>query len=94
MPEHPSGWVHRAYCLHELKRTREARDNLLRVVERFPDDATMHYNLACYECQLGKLEEAKEWLAKAFKLGDAKKMKVAALDDPDLQPLWAKIGEI
>jgi hypothetical protein len=48
----------------------------------------MRYNLACYECQLGRLELAKEWLEKAFKLGDAKKMKLAALDDPDLEPLW------
>ncbi len=31
VPEHPLGWVHRSYCLHELKRTAEARDNLLRV---------------------------------------------------------------
>ena len=27
-------------------------------------------------------------VAKAFKLGDAKRMRLAALDDPDLEPLW------
>ena len=32
----------------------KVRDNLLPVVERFPDNATMRYNLACYECQLGR----------------------------------------
>ena len=47
MPEHPLGWVHRSYCLHELKRTDEARDNLLRMVDKFPDDPIMRYNLAC-----------------------------------------------
>ena len=93
-PDDPLGWVHRSYALHELKRTAEARDNLLRVVDKFPISATMRYNLACYECQLGRLKEAKEWLAKAFELGDATKMKLAALEDPDLQPLWEKIGEI
>jgi tetratricopeptide (TPR) repeat protein len=93
-PEDPLGWANRSYALHELKRTAEARDNLLRVVDKFPSSATMRYNLACYECQLGRLEQAKEWLAKAFKLGEAKKMKQAALDDPDLEPLWEKIGEI
>ena len=41
---------HRSYCLHELKQTEEARDNLLRVVEKFPKDPIMRYNLACYEC--------------------------------------------
>jgi tetratricopeptide (TPR) repeat protein len=91
-PDGPLGWVNRSYALHELKRTAEARDNLLRVVDKFPISATMRYNLACYECQLGRLEQAKEWLEKAFKLGDARAMKLAALDDPDLEPLWREIG--
>jgi tetratricopeptide (TPR) repeat protein len=92
-PEDPLGWVHRSYALHELKRTAEARDNLLRVVDKFPISATMRYNLACYECQLGRLEQAKQWLEKAFAIGDAKNMKLAALDDPDLEPLWKEIGK-
>jgi predicted Zn-dependent protease len=90
-PDDPFGWVHRSYALHELKRTAEACDNLLRIVDKFPDDPIMRYNLACYECQLGRMEQAKSWLEKALKLGDAKKMKLAALDDPDLQPLWKEI---
>jgi tetratricopeptide (TPR) repeat protein len=90
-PEDPLGWVHRSYALHELKRTAEARDNLLRVVDKFPNSATIRYNLACYECQLGRLEPAKMWLEKAFALGDAKAMKVAALEDRDLEPLWTEI---
>src|SRR5664280_998989 len=93
VPDHPLGWIHRWFCLHELKHTAEARDNLLRVVDKFPINATMRYNLACYECQLGRLEQAKEWLKKAFALGNARKMKLAALDDPDLQPLWKEIGK-
>jgi Flp pilus assembly protein TadD len=92
-PEDPLGWVHRSYALHELKRTAEARDNLLRVVDKFPVSATIRYNLACYECQLGRLEQARQWLEKAFALGDGRKMKLAALDDPDLQPLWKEIGK-
>jgi tetratricopeptide (TPR) repeat protein len=92
-PDNPLGWVHRSYAFHELKRTAEARDNLLRVVDKFSASATMRYNLACYECQLGRLEQAKQWLEKAFELGDARNMKLAALDDPDLQPLWKEIGK-
>jgi tetratricopeptide (TPR) repeat protein len=92
-PDDPLGWAHRSYALHELKHTAEARDNLLRVVEKFPVSATMRYNLACYECQLGRLEQARHWLEKAFAIGDARKMKLAALDDPDLQPLWKEIGK-
>jgi len=90
--EEPLGWIYRSYALHKLKRTAEARDNLLCVVNKFPGIAIFPYNLACYECQLGSLEQAKRWLEKAFKLGDAKDMRRAALDDPDLQPLWKKIG--
>jgi len=71
----------------------KARDNLLLVVDKFPVNATMRYNLACYECQLGRLEQAKHWLEKSFELGDARAMKLAALDDPDLQPLWKQIGD-
>lgn len=87
-PERPFGWIHRSFALHELKRTQEALDNLMSVVERFPKDATMHYNLACYECQLGRLEKARHWLAQAFELGDSKSMRLMALEDDDLRPLW------
>ena len=92
-PEDPLAWVHRSFALHELKRTAEARDNLLRVVDRFPNDGTMRYNLACYECQLGNLERARGWLDKAFQLPDAAKLKLAALEDPDLQPLWKRFPD-
>ena len=87
-PEDPQGWFHRSYALHELKRTAEARDNLLGVVGKFPNSATMRYNLACYECQLGRLEQARKWLEQAFALGDPMKMTLAALEDRDLEPLW------
>ena len=93
-PEEPLGWLHRSYALHELKRTDEARDNLLPVVDKFSGDQTMRYNLACYECQLGRLKQAKKWLEKAFQMGNAKEIKLAALKDPDLEPLWKRIGEI
>jgi tetratricopeptide (TPR) repeat protein len=94
VPKYALGWVHRSYCLHEMKRTKEARDNLVRVVEKFPKDPIMRYNLACYECQLGRLQQAKKWLEKAFALGDSKKIKLIALEDPDLEPLWKETGEI
>ena len=93
-PEDQLGWVHRSYALHELKRSAEARDNLLRVVDKFPEDPIMRYNLACYECQLGRLEQAKNWLGKAFEVGDSKKIKLMALEDPDLERLWRETGEI
>ena len=91
-PDNPLSWIHRSYSFHELKLTTEARENLLSIVDKFPISGTMRYNIACYECQLGRLEQAKQWLEKAFKLGNTKKMKLMALDDPDLKPLWKDIG--
>ena len=41
LPETPFGWIHLAYALHELKRTREAYDVLIPVVDRFPEDYVM-----------------------------------------------------
>jgi hypothetical protein len=52
----------------------------------------MRYNLACHECRLGRLEEARHWLQKAFEVGDPQRIKLMALDDPDLKPLWRDIG--
>src|SRR2546430_1567288 len=47
-PDDATGWIHQSYSLHELKRTREAFDMLLPVVEKFPGVSTIPYNLACY----------------------------------------------
>jgi tetratricopeptide (TPR) repeat protein len=93
-PARPHGWIHLAYSLHELKRTKEAWDVLIPVVDKFPKEYLMRYNLACYACQLENLEEAWRWLEQAFDIGDSKQLKLMALDDPDLEPLWANIGEI
>jgi tetratricopeptide (TPR) repeat protein len=86
-PKESLGWTRLSYALHALKRTAEARDNLLRVIDTFSDNATMRYNLACYESQLGRMEEAKSWLVEAFKLGGKRRMKQMALADSDLEPL-------
>jgi tetratricopeptide (TPR) repeat protein len=91
-PEVPSGWVHRSFALHELKRTVEARDNLLRVVDKFPNDTIMRYNLACYECQLGRLDQARAWFQKACEVGVPEKLRAMAMDDPDLEPLRKEGG--
>lgn len=87
-PDDHNSFVNLAYALHELKRTKEAWEILLPVAEQFPKVWTIRYNLACYAAQLGDLTGARGWLALAFKLGNAKEIKLMALDDPDLVPLW------
>ena len=87
-PDNSFGFIHCAYALHELKRTREALNMLLPVASRFPDESTVAYNLACYTCQLGDLVAAREWLSKAYEIGEGAELKQMALDDPDLAPLF------
>jgi tetratricopeptide (TPR) repeat protein len=86
-PNRPEPWIHRSFALHELKRTQEAFDDLLPIARRFPKVWTIPYNLACYCAQLGRLRESKSWLRKAMAI-DVDAVKVAAIDDPDLKPVW------
>ncbi len=86
-PENPSGWIHRSYSLHELKRTAEARDCLLAVVDKFKGIPTIPYNLACYTCQLGELSDARVWLKRAALMLGKKDLKQLAAADRDLLPL-------
>jgi tetratricopeptide (TPR) repeat protein len=91
-----SSWVWRAYALRRMPGggIEPARELLLGVVEKFPREWTICYNLACYACQLGNPEEARGWLAKAFARGEARALKRMALDDPDLEPLRATLEQL
>ena len=90
-PQHVAGWIHRSFALHELRRTESARDLLLPAVKLFAKETTIPYNLACYECQLGNLNAARDWLRRTLsrhKSADGRREQLAmALTDPDLQPL-------
>ena len=90
-PKFPFGWIKAAQALHELKRTAEAREVLLRAADKFKD-WNVFYDLACYACQLGNLIEAYGWLEKTFDLNP--EARLMALKDADLEPLWADIGEV
>ncbi len=93
-PSDKHAWLSRSFALHELKRTAEARENLLAVMDNFPDYAIMRYNLACYECQLGNLEAACDWLRKAFAMPDGAEYRESGLHDPDLAPLHSRLAEL
>lgn len=86
-PDRASGWIHKSYSLHELKRTQEAQELLIPLAKTFPNNSTIAYNLACYACQLGALAEARDWIQRAFKQKDRRALKQMALNDPDLLPL-------
>ena len=84
-PERTMGYIHAAFCLHELGRTLEARDVLLNGPDALREEPVFHYNLACYECALGNLPEARAHLERSLELDT--KFREYAKTDPDLQPL-------
>ena len=84
-PDKACGFIHTAFCLHELGRTTEARDTLLAGPDVLHGESTYHYNLACYECTLGNLDLARLHLEKSFELD--KNLKEFAKTDPDLNGL-------
>ena len=94
LPDNSWGFIHYAYSLHELKRTNEAWGVLIPVADKFPDVFRISYNLACYCCQLGDLNDSMQWLKKAISIAGKKDIRLMALDDPDLKPLWEQIGSI
>lgn len=80
-------WVAWAYALRELGQIEEARDILLtgaRLISR--PGVVVDYNLACYACLLGELDEARRLLAAVF--ARDKSWRTAARADPDLAALY------
>lgn len=82
MPGEPSGFIHEAFCLHELGRTREALDLLLQGPPILRGKAIFFYNVGCYHARLGEYKKAMSMLEQSFKM-DAS-FKKSARRDPDL----------
>jgi Flp pilus assembly protein TadD len=85
VPDDAAHWIQRAYAVRRASSLAEAREILLEAMERHPGDATIRFNLACYEAQLGRLEQAREFLAEACRLSPECEQMAKA--DPDLEPL-------
>ena len=84
-PDKNIGYIHSAFCLHELGQTEAARTLLLDGPATLHAEPVFHYNLACYECMLGHIETARAHLDKSFDLD--KKFRDYAKTDPDLEKL-------
>lgn len=92
-PDRANGWLHQSYALRRAPGggLRPAFDLLSGVVERFPKEPTIPYNLACYACQLGWLDVARGWLARAMEVGKRERILEMALGDRDLELLWPEL---
>jgi predicted Zn-dependent protease len=90
-PDKTAGYIHTAFCLHELGKSREALEVLNSGPAALKAEPTYHYNLACYEAALGNIEQARAHLNVSFAMD--KSLKEYARNDPDLKPLALPEGK-
>lgn len=90
-PLSPAFFIHTAFCLHELGRTGEAHRLLTAGPRALEKEPLYHYNIACYLAVLGRLQEARPNLSRAFRLDPS--LKKFAGTDRDLELLWPDLSE-
>lgn len=78
-----------AYAIRRCRSLSAARAFLLLGEFTQQQNPIWHFNLACYECQLGHLEAALRGLESAFKL--LPKLRTLAREEEDLRPLWPSL---
>jgi len=91
-PAHGHLYLQTSYGVRRHENLTAAYEVLASGEHALSKEALFHFNMACYECQLGHLEAARERLIRAIKLG--RECRQMALDDPDLQPLWDQIPNL
>ena len=88
-PDSPAGFIHLAFCQHELGDTKAARLTLVNGPRVLEKEGTYFYNLACYDAVLGDLEAARRHLARSIRLD--KRFRDFARSDNDLAPLHPEL---
>lgn len=88
-PADPGWRIALAYATRRTECIERAQVILRDALIVHPGNALIHFNLACYACQLAQFDEAREHLRNAFAL-DAE-LRPQALEDTDLQVLWPEI---
>lgn len=96
-PGRLAAWMDLASALRQATGLQAAYDSLLPAFDHFPAAPFVPYQMARYACQLGRITDARDFLDRAFslaaKIRGKRRLKLMALDEPDLEPLWARIGE-
>jgi tetratricopeptide (TPR) repeat protein len=88
-PDQPQWPLSLAYATRRAQSLEKALPILIQAAMVFPDDATVRFNLACYQAQLGHLDPARGRLSEAIALDP--RFRELALADPDLAPLHAEL---
>jgi len=88
-PTAPHWAIAWAYATRRAESIEQAKVILTDALDRHRTEPLIHYNLACYDCQMGKIPSAKQFIATALRLAPG--MRPMALSDEDLKPLWASL---
>lgn len=90
LPESSLGYIHGAFCLHELGRTEEAMHLLQEGPASLLHEPVYFYNLGCYHAVLGNPEEAENCLRMSFNMDE--KFREIARYDPDLESVMGRLA--
>jgi hypothetical protein len=90
IPEQSGNFVDWAYATRRAESIHAAHAIPTRAAGLHPNDATIQFNLACYGAKIGSLDRAKAHLKRATEI--EAKFRLMALEDPDLEPLWASLA--
>lgn len=88
-PDEPGGFIHAAYCLHELGRTQEALDLLSNGPLSLRTKPVYYYNMGCYRARLGQSDQALRLLQQSFEMDGS--LRRTARKDPDLDDLRSQL---
>ncbi len=91
-PANAGHWIQWAYAVRRHTGIPAAREILLTALGLHPQESILHFNLACYDAQLGNLPAARAHLRNACALDGA--CREMALADSDLESLkaWVSAG--
>lgn len=85
-PDAPQHWIDLSWGQRRAIDRQTAEKTLKEASGRFPNEAVIHYNLACYSCVSCRIEEGKLLLETALRLDP--NLKATALEDEDLVGVW------
>lgn len=88
-PTEPQYWVSLAFAVRRAQSITAAEKILLKARARFPQEAVIWFNLACYAAQQDRLTDAHNLLREAVRRESA--YRDLAKTDPDLAPFWKAV---
>lgn len=91
-PENVQWWIYLAFATRNVESVEAAREILLQAEKLHPTEPTIQFNLGCYACRLGKMDEAKRYVLRSIQRVSG--FRQLALRDNDLEPLWNDLGPL